>query len=45
VVSRFDIMSDFKAFFSDPSKANAIYRAKPGATLAETHVSGEDPGA
>ncbi|KAI8464743.1 MAG: hypothetical protein J3K34DRAFT_105024 [Monoraphidium minutum] len=38
VVSRFDIMSDFREFFADPARSQDVYRPKPGAKVVETHA-------
>ncbi|KAI8477344.1 MAG: hypothetical protein J3K34DRAFT_291 [Monoraphidium minutum] len=38
VLSRFDIMSDFEAFFKDPKNADKVYKPVPSATLKETHA-------
>ncbi|KAI8475767.1 MAG: hypothetical protein J3K34DRAFT_456134 [Monoraphidium minutum] len=38
VVSRFDLMDDFEAFFKDPKNAKKVYTPKPGAKLVETHA-------
>ena len=37
-VSRFDLMDDFKDFFSDPANRRKVYKPKPGAKLVETHA-------
>ena len=37
-VSRFDVMDDFKDFFSDSANRRKIYSPKPGAQLVETHA-------
>ncbi|KAI8475768.1 MAG: hypothetical protein J3K34DRAFT_456135 [Monoraphidium minutum] len=38
VVSRFDIMDDFKDFFADPKNAKKVYTPKPGAKMVEPHA-------
>lgn len=38
VVTRFDIMDDFKAFFADSANAGRVYKPKPGAKLVELHA-------